>query len=415
MPTVEGSNTPMRLWIDVAGVRTAEKLFRLPPVERLRRSVAKFPAAFGVVLSGPGANSLPWPKARQQESGAPLGTRLREALATEGTTLVALDGANVVDPRLIEFLLAGGANCLATRGEGTERAVVLRLDASVAASIPPGATDLRQVADALMAEGKLAPLDEAAFPAYVDKLRRTLPYWIYGVDSVETRKRLERKMFWDNYKGSTDFLTRYVYPPIVWPLVLLCIRLRIHPNAVTIFAIVLAIAAIPFWANGEWLWGFVCAYGMSVLDSVDGKIARVTLTDSRIGNVLDHGTDQVHPPFWYFAWAWGLSFQYPESPLMQAAGWLVFFYFADRIALAIAKRRLGFALHAATELDGRIRTFIARRNITMTIMAFALLVGQGPLGFYIITAWQGATFAWHAFRTWRVPQFVARRPRQRNR
>jgi phosphatidylglycerophosphate synthase len=138
---------------------------------------------------------------------------------------------------------------------------------------------------------------------------------------------------------------------------------------------------------------------MSVLDSVDGKVARVTLTDSKIGNILDHGIDQIHPPFWYFAWAWGLGARTPAEPLYQAAIWLIFFYFADRIVLAVAKRRLGFALHAATRLDGRVRSWIARRNITMTIMAAALLIGQGPAGFWIVTVWQGLTFAWHGART----------------
>jgi hypothetical protein len=75
------------------------------------------------------------------------------------------------------------------------------------------------------------------------------------------------------------------------------------------------------------------------------------------------------------------------------------FYLADRIVLGVARRRLGFALHAATPLDGRVRSFIARRNITMTIMAFALLVGAGPAGLFVVTAWQGLTFAWHAART----------------
>ena len=35
----------------------------------------------------------------------------------------------------------------------------------------------------------------------------------------------------------------------------------------------------------------------------------------------------------------------------------------------------------------------------MTIMAFSLLLGAGAIGFYIIVAWQGLTFAWHASRT----------------
>jgi hypothetical protein len=78
---------------------------------------------------------------------------------------------------------------------------------------------------------------------------------------------------------------------------------------------------------------------------------------------------------------------------------MIVFYVADRVVLSIAKRRIGFALHAATRLDGIVRSFIARRNITMTIMAFGVLLGVGPAAFYVITAWQGLTFAWHAART----------------
>jgi len=196
----------------------------------------------------------------------------------------------------------------------------------------------------------------------------------------------------------------------VWPSVQLCTRYGITPNMVTIVSIILAFAAVPLFAQGDFFWGFVCAYGMSVLDSVDGKVARLTLTDSKIGNVLDHGLDQVHPPFWYFAWAWGLGAHQSTDLLYQAAVWLIIFYIADRLVLAVAKRRLRFALHAATRLDTRVRSLIARRNITMTIMAFALLIGQGAAGLLIVTAWQGLTFAWHSFRTLWLG-FIKRRTR----
>ena len=324
---------------------------------------------------------------------------MRKALA-HGGDLVAIDAANVIDPRLIAFLLKSARPALASRGEGGQRAVALRLDPAQAEAIPADAADLAAVADALVAAGRIAPVDEAAFPAYVDKLRRSLPYWLHAVTDAATRKRLERQMFWENYKGSTDLLTRWVYPPH---------RLaagapvhapshpseRHHPRLDRLHH--RRGAAVRARATGSP--GFLCAYAMSVLDSVDGKVARLTLTDSKIGNVLDHGIDQVHPPFWYFAWAWGLGARTPADPLYQAALWLIFFYFADRIVLAVAKRRLGFALHAATRLDGQVRSYIARRNITMTIMAFALLLGQGAAGFWIVTAWQGLTFAWHAART----------------
>ena len=387
----------MKIWIDTAAAERAETLFGVPPIERLRRSAAKLVAGTPVVLSGPDAKPQNWPGAQVEADSSNLGTRLRNALA-QGP-LVALDGANVIDPRLIAFLVRSTSACVAARGEGGQRAVALRLEPALADAIPPDAKDLRSIADALVSAGHISPLDEQQFPAYMDKLRRSLPYWIHAVNDSATRQRLERQMFWDNYKGSTDLLTRYVYPPLVWPLVRLCVRLGLHPNTVTLLSIVLTIAAVPLFARGDFLAGFICAYGMSVLDSVDGKLARLTLTDSKIGNLLDHGTDIVHPPFWYFAFAWGLGGHSPDDPLYQAAIWMIVFYVADRIVLSIAKRRIGFALHAATRLDGVVRSFIARRNITMTIMAFSILLGVGAAGFYIITAWQGLTFAWHGART----------------
>lgn len=389
----------MKIWIDTATTVGAETLFGIPSIERLRRSVDKRIEGHSVVLSGPQMESTAWPGATVIAETAPLGSRLRLALA-QGP-LVALDGSNVLDPRLIDFLSksADAPSCVAARGTGDERAVALLLQPDVLEAIPPEAQSLCEVADALLRAGRIAPLDEAQFPAYINKLRRSLPYWIYAVNNAATRLRLERQMFWDNYKGSTDLLTRYVYPPLVWPLVRLCVRLGLSPNVVTLLSIFLAIVAVPLFARGDFLTGFICAYGMSVLDSVDGKLARLTLTDSRIGNVLDHGTDIIHPPFWYFAFALGLGGHSTGDWLYQTAIWMIVFYVADRIVLHIAKRRLGFTLHAATRLDGVVRSFIARRNITMTIMAFGILLGVGPQAFFVITAWQGLTLAWHAART----------------
>ena len=388
----------MNLWIDSRGLSTALTLFGVPPLERLRRTIGKLAAGDRVTLSGDA--TARWDGATLDAAGnEALGTRLRRALAESTGTLVAIDGSNVIDPRLIRHLAGQTQAQVASRGDGARRAVALALDASVADAIPADARDLRDVADALLASGRAQPLDEGRFPAYIDKLRRSLPYWIHAVDSVETRRVLERQMFWDNYKGSTDLLTRWVYPPLVWPLTRFCARFHIHPNVVTVLSIILAFAAVPLWVDGQWLAGFVCAYAMSVLDSVDGKVARLTLTDSKIGNSLDHGLDQVHPPFWYFAWAWGLGAREWSEPLFQAGVWFVVFYFADRLVLMVAKRRLKHALHSSTPLDERVRSIIARRNITMTVMAIALLLGQGVAGFYLVTAWQVLTCAWHAWRT----------------
>jgi phosphatidylglycerophosphate synthase len=388
------------LWIETSNLGRALALFGVPPLERLRRSVRSLIRADQVTLSGTHATAAAWPSVRidAQDAATPLGERLRRALAGTEGPLVALDAAHLTDPRLIRFL-STARPCVASRGEGPQRAVALSLDRSVADAIPPQAANLQAVADALLGAGRIENLDERAFPAYVDKLRRSLPWWQYVVEDAATRKRLEKRLFWDNYKGSTDLLTRWVYPPLVWPLVRLCTALKIPPNVLTVGSVILAFAAVPLWLDAHWLAGFVCAYAMSVLDSVDGKVARLTLTDSRIGNWLDHGLDQIHPPFWYFAWAWGLGARGPEDTLYMTAVWLIVFYVADRLVLRVARQRIKFALHAATRLDGVVRSVIARRNILMTIMAIALIFDAGPAGLMLCTAWQALTFLWHAVRT----------------
>ena len=60
-------------------------------------------------------------------------------------------------------------------------------------------------------------------------------------------------------------------------------------------------------------WGLALGWVMTFLDTVDGKLARVTVTSTKWGNIFDHGIDLIHPPLWYLAWGLGLL---SYSPLM---------------------------------------------------------------------------------------------------
>ena len=387
------------IWIDASQADAALRVFGLAPIERLRRTVAKYlPPTAPVFVSGATLRAEQWPGARIDAGTAPLGARLRAALA-ECEALVVLDVATVIDPRLIRYLHALPHAAVAQRGEGAAAAIALRLTRELAPYIPPEARDLSQVVQHLQDAGRIGALDEAAFPAYIDKLRRTVPYWIFRVVDGKVRRQVERRLFLDNYKGSTDLLTAYVYPPLVWVSVLASTRLRIHPNAITILSIVLAFVAVPLFATAHWIPGFLCAYGMSVLDSVDGKLARLTLTDSKSGDVMDHGLDLVHPPFWYWAWGHGLLLTGAAASIASWALWLNVFYVADRLVLGVARWRLKHALHSSTRLDERVRSIIARRNINMSIVAIAVALGVGPAGLILVALWQGLTVLWHGWRT----------------
>lgn len=390
----------LRIWIDGTTAGTVQPLFGLPPLERHLRALRRLrPAPDEIVVSGPAPPpEIEGLEVRWEQGTGLAGVRLAAFVrSAPAAPVLALDGGSAVDPRLLAYLAGRSGSAAAIGGEGKERAAAIRLEAST--EVPEDCASLLDVAETLLREGRVSEVTAKDVPSFVANLRRDLPFWLFTVPDEATRKRRERFLFWSNYKGSTDFLTRWVYPPLVWPLVRLACRWRLHPNWVTFASVILAFAAVPFFAAG-WFWtGLLAAYTMSVLDSVDGKIARLTLTDSALGNVLDHGLDIVHPPLWYLAWAWGLGGRSLDDPVMQAGMLLVGFYVADRLVLAVPKAVFKRGLHSLSPLDARLRTIIARRNVNMAIFTVGLVFGMALEAFYAIVAWQGATLAWHAFRT----------------
>lgn len=397
----------MRIWIDTSAAAGAEPVFGLHPVERHVRAIAKLrPEPEAVVLSGPTPPSADGAGYIVRAEDGLAGARLADYLATADGAVLALDGGAFVDRRLLALMGEGSGPACLRAGEGPERTALLRIHPDT--PVPRQAATLLEVAERLVQEGAVAEVDTDRLPNYVVSLRREVPLTVQAVPDARARSELEVRLFRLNYKGSTDFLTKWVYPPLVWPLVRLCARWRVHPNWLTVLSVILAIVAVPLFAQGQWLAGLAAAYAMTVLDSVDGKVARLTLTDSRFGNLLDHGLDIVHPPFWYLAWAWGLGARGPGDPLFTAALWLIGFYVADRLVLKTAKARFGRGLHAVTRLDGAVRTWIARRNVNLAIFTLGLALGAGELAFLAVTIWQGLTLAWHGLRTaWLYPRGAA--------
>jgi phosphatidylglycerophosphate synthase len=167
---------------------------------------------------------------------------------------------------------------------------------------------------------------------------------------------------------------------------------------VTLFTIIITFAAVPLFAQGYWVAGLLLAYTMSVLDSVAGKLARLTFTSSRIGNLLDYGLDIVHPPVWYCAWAWALSGGNTASSVWQASVWMAVVYFLDRIVAGLFNRRTGRSIYGYTPLDMRLQPFISRRNINLPLFTVGLIVGVPVLAFVLIVLWQVVTFLLHAAR-----------------
>jgi phosphatidylglycerophosphate synthase len=215
-------------------------------------------------------------------------------------------------------------------------------------------------------------------------------------------RALERASYFGAYKGVTDVLTKYLWPE--WALVLtrLAARLGIGPNTVTAVGAALCVAATFAFAEGHYWLGLGLALGFMVLDTVDGKLARCTITSSWWGNVFDHGLDLVHPPFWWWFWAiglatWGLAYDDTTFWLVQAAiqgGYVV----QRLIEGAFMRFYGGMHIHVWQRFDSRFRLVTARRNPNMVILFVSLLFARPDLGLIAVAWWTVASCLVHAVR-----------------
>jgi len=211
----------------------------------------------------------------------------------------------------------------------------------------------------------------------------------------ENRRRLERRLFDWSYKGVTDLITKWIWPhPARW-VVAQCVNLRLSPNHVTIFGLALAAVAGVFFAEGRYGWGLLAAWLMTFLDTVDGKLARVTVTSSRFGHYFDHIIDLVHPPVWYILWGLGLeASQYNMMGIsLPAAFWLIMIgYLAGRLTEGVFLAWLGkFGLFCWRPIDSYFRLITARRNPCLVMLTAGALIDRPDWGLFAVTVWTAAT------------------------
>ena len=220
--------------------------------------------------------------------------------------------------------------------------------------------------------------------------------------TAESVHEIERQSYFGAYKGVTDILTKYLWPE--WALVLTraAAKIGMTPNQVTAIGAVLCVAAtILFWQGSLWL-GMAAALGFMVLDTVDGKLARCTITSSWWGNVFDHGIDLIHPPFWWAAWgvglsAWGLALSPAAFAWTMVA--IVGGYVVQRVIEGIFILRNGkMHIHVWERVDTQFRLITARRNPNMVILFGATVVGRPDLGLIGVAAWTMLSCLFHCVR-----------------
>jgi len=217
-------------------------------------------------------------------------------------------------------------------------------------------------------------------------LRRSQPPLLERLEADRTRQ-LEAQLYGDAYKGITDLVTKWLWPQPAKYLVRLCAAWNISPNQVTSVSFLLVVASGILFYRGEFALGLLGGWLMTLLDTVDGKLARVRVESSRFGHLFDHGIDLIHPPFWYLLWGLGLVRQGYDFDVGPVAIVIFGGYAAGRFAELAFQRLCGGSLFAWRPFDSWFRLVTARRNPCLIILTVGLLSGAPETALRGVVVW----------------------------
>lgn len=285
--------------------------------------------------------------------------------------------------------------------------IVLKDEKPVAVSCDAarGADAIAILTSGVVSDGWTVETAAAARFAYNATLRKRAVPFVLDVRKV-ARRDIEWRMFGASYKGATDFVTKWLWPLPAFHATRAAAALGLSPNFVTLISFFLVIAAFALFAAGEFGWGLAAAWPMTFLDTVDGKLARVTVTSSKWGNVFDHGIDMIHPPFWWWAWTMGLG---ATTDAVTVSLWIVIAgYVVGRLIEGAFIARFKFEMHVWRPFDFWLRTITARRNPNLAILTVGTALGAPAEAFVAVAIWTVLCLVLHLLRL--AQSFVSRVP-----
>jgi phosphatidylglycerophosphate synthase len=162
---------------------------------------------------------------------------------------------------------------------------------------------------------------------------------------------------------------------------------------VTTIGLLLVIAACFLFLDGYYAWGLLAGWLMTFLDTVDGKLARVTIQSSKFGHLYDHIIDLLHPPFWYIYWGMSLASLQPVLGLeIRHMYWLIVIaYVGGRIVEGLFPLLGSCSIFTWRPFDAWFRLVTARRNPCLILLTISLLIGRVDWGFIAVVFWSALT------------------------
>ena len=398
----------MQIYIDARPPYAFEKIFGMTLLERILRQLFELGITRGVtVILEP---NMPldgfirkdfWPRYQIQYDEiymeAPL---LRLVDGENGTdqSLMLLEGDGIYDERVLRRLLLSTNSLYIHAGEDKDVPIAVIVQADDRKHLNSAICHIGEFLKKQVGNGWLETLSIYDMDQYIPELRQTAVPSLIKLQDRSSIRAIENEMYEKTFKGVIDFIAAYVYRIPVRGLVRLLAPTRITPNLVTAISVICSLAAIPLFAMGWLGTGLVVAFVFVIADSLDGKLARMTVRFSKVADKVDHFTSPAFETCYYLAWGWYFSGGDFSTLPGKAAVLLCCFFVLDRIVTSVFGCKYGRSLLDYNKCDARFHLIAARRNINLFIMVIGIIF-QKPLAvLYAITLWMFITMLWHIYR-----------------
>jgi phosphatidylglycerophosphate synthase len=354
----------------------------LAGVERIRVvcAAAQAPAETGARRPGTRVDILEAP------AQGPLPARAGEG----AEELIAIDATLVVDRRLLKCVVEGKAPLVVDptpAGAGAPGRVRLaRLPAAAVAALGSG--------DAIPGAERLDP---GTLPSYAPEVRGPTPILLMDGSLPGAGRTAQDALLAATEKHVMDAPARWVDPHAENAIVRRLVDTPVTPNQVTFFSLGIGLAAALFLVAGWWAVALPVMFLVGWLDGVDGKLARLRLQYSRLGEA-ESFFDFTYENAWWLA----LTLHFAGSGQGAVAAWLGGTWIAanlvDEVAYTVADDWLGSSLDLLAPEDGAFRLVAGRRNIYVYMLAAAALAGSMWAGFVACSVWAAITGGIHLAR-----------------
>ena len=310
-----------------------------------------------------------------------------EAQLNGDEAILVIAGNYFIEQRLITHLISlPGPSLLVDRGpDQNTRELIPRsphaavgcavVNETVLKSLFQGDTNHWQdIVESLVDDTATAQYDVETIPTYDHTIRRhRRDRWIKVTMSSDLN--IAHSWIIDGaQKGSLDLPAQMLHAPIENYIVSRLCTTSITPNQVTLTTNVAA-WAVTWGILSGFIWlALVGAAFVGILDGLDGKLARVKLMTSKIGE-LEHLLDMLFEYSWWLSLGWVLGNSNVDSPAFMAAVGLVFLNFADSMTGVFFWFTLGQThnriLDNYTPFELSVRKISGRRNTYVWLLLLA--------------------------------------------